>query len=124
MMKGATEDIVKECAERVSEDAKRNLERLAPDGTGLLASQIEVKASKFKGGGYVVIAQGAGNYSFVKAKNGTMRPRWYAIFAELGTARMRGAGHAGLGYLRKALRKNKGWMRRELGRRIEAQIRE
>lgn len=119
MVERATEQIIKEGAERVAEEAARNLERMAPDSTGTLASQIEVKASKFAKGGYVVIAQGTGNYNVETTKKGTPRPRWYASFVELGTRKM-----AGLGYLRKALRRNRYWMRRELANRLEAQIRE
>ena len=91
----ALNEVVKDGAERTEEDAKRNLERAAPDSTGTLASQIDVKASQYKDGGYLVEAQGRGNYT-----------KFYASFVELGTSKMEG-----LRYLRNALRRNKFRMR-------------
>ena len=100
------EDVIEEGAKATAEDAKRILERAAPDSTGTLASQIDVKASKYKEGGYIVEAQGPGNYNIITTPGGKVRRRYYASFVELGTSKMEG-----LGYLRKSLRRNKFRMR-------------
>jgi len=94
-VEAALNEVVREGALRTEEDAKRNLERMAPDSTGTLASQIAVKASQYKNGGWLVEAQGHGNYT-----------KFYASFVELGTSKMEG-----LRYLRNALRRNKFRMR-------------
>lgn len=132
-MRQAINEVVEAGAESTAEDAKRNLERnasnealrsqlgrkhVAAKSTGTLASQIEVKASKFGDGGYIVEAQGAGNYDIEVSKTGKVRRRYYASFVELGTSKMEG-----LGYLRKALRRNKFRMRALLRRKLEAEIR-
>lgn len=57
-------------AAMVTAAAKAN----APKRTGTLRVEIAMKKSKFKGGGYIVQAQGPGNYT-----------RYYASFVELGT---------------------------------------
>jgi HK97 gp10 family phage protein len=105
----ALNEIVEYGAKMTEEDAKKNLERMAPNSTGKLASQIDIKKSKFKDGGWVVEAQGAGNYDVVTSKSGKIRRRYYASFVELGTSKMQG-----LGYLRKALRRNKYRMRAKI----------
>jgi hypothetical protein len=101
------------------------LERWAPGSTGTLASQIEVKKSKFEDGGWLVEAQGTGNYDIVQRKTPVLRlnpnkksyhllktrNRYYASFVELGTRKMEG-----LGYLRKALKRNRYRMRKLLKR--------
>lgn len=46
---------------------------LVPVDTGKLKSEIELKKSKFEGGGCAIVAQGPGNYD-----------RFYATFVELG----------------------------------------
>lgn len=115
LVRSELEKIVEYGANMTEEDAKRNLERMAPDSTGKLASQIKVSKSKFHNGGFVVEAQGSGNYDIIRLKNPvkkkrggyrTTRSRYYASFVELGTSKMQG-----LGYLRKALRRNKYRMR-------------
>ena len=117
------EGIMKDGAEWTAEMAKRNLERMAPDSTGTLASQIDIRTSPYKDGGYLVEAQGSGNYTTVQRKTPvyrwnpgrktkhivTTRSRFYASFVELGTSKMEG-----LAYLRKALRRNRYRMRAQL----------
>lgn len=102
------EKVAAEGADMVLKDARRILMSKAEHPTGKLASEIEVKKSKFKGGGYVVIAQGPGNYD-----------DYYAIFVELGTpnkkGKRRGSTEA-LPYLRPALHKNK----RRINKRFQA----
>ncbi len=68
-VRDAAEVATKEGAEKVAADAQR----LAPKDTGTLRRQIKVRASKFKGGGHIVQAQGPGDYD-----------RYYASFVELG----------------------------------------
>ena len=86
----ACEVACKEGAEKVAESART----LAPVLTGDLRMRIDVRKSKFKNGGYMVMAQGPGNYS-----------RFYASFVELGTHNTEAQP-----FLRPALRKNKGWI--------------
>ena len=83
--------VAKEGAEQVAKDAKAILMRKAKTPTGKLASQIKIKASKFRGGGYLVEAQGPGNFE-----------KFYAIFVELGTHKMKK-----IPYLRPALTMNR-----------------
>lgn len=130
--RAALNEVVKEVAEATAEDAKRNLERWAPYSTGTLASQIDVRASKFEDGGWIVEAQGTGNYAVVNRKTPiqkwnpgrktkhwvTTRNRYYASFVELGTSKMEG-----LAYLRKALRRNRYRMRKLFERAIGAIVR-
>jgi len=59
----------KEGAEKVAQDARR----LVPKDDGDLRDSIKVEPSKFKDGGYLVVAQGSGDYD-----------RFYATFVELG----------------------------------------
>ena len=60
--------------ERMGNEALATAQALAPEYTGKLKSEIEIKKSKFEGGGVAIVAQGPGNYS-----------RFYASFVELGT---------------------------------------
>ena len=83
-------DIAMDGAGMVEKDAKRILMRDAKNPTGKLASEIEVKKSKFKDGGAIVQAQGPGNYT-----------RYYASFVELGTH-----DTGAVPFLRPALHKN------------------
>lgn len=115
-IKKATAETAKDGAEYVAELAKRNLERKAPGSTGTLASQIEVKASKFEDGGWIVEAQGKNNYDTIITGKGTLLHRWYAIFVELGTSKMEA-----IPYLRPALRRGKYYMRKFLAKRIEVE---
>ena len=86
-----TKKIAKEGADWVKNDAQKILMSKAKHPTGDLASQIDIKVSKFKGGGYIVQAQGAG-----------YRKPYRASFVELGTHKM-----AAIPFLRPSLRKNK-----------------
>jgi len=87
----------------------------APWRTGELATSIEIKRSKFKDGGYSVIAQGPGNYRMIARKTPVLKnvgkknqhlsttlSRFYAIFVELGTS-----DTAAQPFLRPALNANK-----------------
>lgn len=84
------DEVAEEGADMVLNDAQQILMRDAKHPTGKLASEIEVKKSKFKDGGFIVIAQGPGNYD-----------KFYATFVELGTHKM-----DAIPYLRPALHKN------------------
>ena len=86
----AVEVATKEGAEAVARDARA----LAPRDSGRLALEIDVRKSKFKDGGYSVMAQGPGNYD-----------RFYAIWVELGAPKTRNV--KAQPFLRPALRKNK-----------------
>ena len=55
----AMEQVEKSTAENIRKDAQT----LVPVDTGTLKQEIEVTKSKFEDGGYIVIAQGPGNYS-------------------------------------------------------------
>lgn len=90
-VQSAVEVAAKEGAELVAEDAKNILMKNARNPTGELASQIEIKTSRYKDGGYIVQAQGPGNYT-----------KYRATFVELGTSKMQA-----IPYLRPALKKNK-----------------
>lgn len=115
-VRAAMERVAEIGAKATAEDASRRLEshfkrkvRFSEEthSTGELASQIEVKASQFKDGGWVVVAQGPGNYD-----------RYYASFVELGTSKMEA-----IPYLRPALRRNKYRMRRLTERELGAIVR-
>ena len=69
-------NVSKKVAENVMEDAKHVLKQKAKTTTdrGLL-SQFDVRKSKFKDGGYLVMCQGPGNF----------RGKYHASFVELGT---------------------------------------
>jgi HK97 gp10 family phage protein len=89
------EQVASEGADLVLRDAKR----LVPVETGKLKSEIDIKKSKFKDGGYVVEAQAPGNYD-----------DFYASFVELGTPNKKGKRHGttvARPYLRPALQRNK-----------------
>jgi len=98
------EKVAEDGAEMVLRDAKRILMSKAKHPTGKLASEIKLIKSKFKGGGYIVIAQPPGGYD-----------DYYAIFVELGTpnkaGKRRGSTEA-MPYLRPALHKNKSRIRK------------
>lgn len=63
----------KKAAEKIMGDSKAFIAQHAKHPTGKLASQIELKASKYRGGGWAIQAQGPGNYE-----------KYYAVFVELG----------------------------------------
>ena len=65
--------VLDEATDRVADVVLADAKRRAPKDTGKLASEIEIKKSKYPGGGRVVAAQGPGNYT-----------KFYASFVELG----------------------------------------
>lgn len=112
----ALNEVVKEGAQATAEDAKKILERHVKKkiffseetkSTGNLASEIDIRASQFKDGGWIVEAQGRGNYT-----------KFYASFVELGTSKM-----AAIPYLRPALRRNRYRMRRLFEQKLGAVVR-
>lgn len=76
----------------MADDALATAQALVPKKTGTLKSEIEIKISKFPGGGAAVVAQGPGNYD-----------RFYATFVELGTHTTR--NQSAQPYLRPALKR-------------------
>lgn len=86
-IRNAAEVATRKGAEMVAKEART----LCPWDTGALATSIEMKKSKFRDGGWIVVAQAPGNYH-----------RFYATFVELGTSEIKKQP-----YLRPALRKNK-----------------
>jgi len=77
----------REGAEMIAKDAKI----LCPKDTGELSESIEVVESQFRDGGFLVVAQGPGNYD-----------RYRASFVELGTYK-----DAAQPFMRPAMHKNK-----------------
>jgi len=71
------DEVCRKGADDIMNDAKNILMSLAEKPTGKLASEIEIKKSRFEGGGYLIVAQGPGNYS-----------KYYASFVEFGTSLM------------------------------------
>jgi len=65
--------VVDKAADLVVDYAKRNLRVNLAVESGDLVNQIDIRKSKYKHGGLVVVAQGPGNYN-----------RYYASFIELG----------------------------------------
>lgn len=90
-VKVIAENVAEEAAGWILNDARMFLAAKARHPTGKLSSEIEIKKSKFPDGGYIVQAQGPGNYD-----------KFYASFVELGTFK-----DEALPYLRPALHKNK-----------------
>ena len=84
--------VSKDVAEMVLADAKKILATKSKEATGDLASQGEVKKSKFPEGGHIVGFQLTGNW----------KPPYRASFVELGTHKM-----TAIPYLRPAMHKNK-----------------
>ena len=113
-VKNITDEVAREGAEKVMKDAKNILMKNAKHPTGELASRIKMKVSKFKDGGYIVQAQGPGDYN-----------KFYATFVELGTKFGKRFGKKfprvieKLPYLRPALAKNKRWLTREFKERMK-----
>ena len=69
-MQGPLDDVSKEGAELIAAEMKS----LVPVDTGTLQNSIKVKKSRFAGGGYIIQAQGSGDYE-----------RYYASFVEFGS---------------------------------------
>ena len=61
-----------------AEDILRDATTLVPVDEGTLKKEIELKKSKFERGGWIVVAQGPGNYSV-----------FYASYIELGIHKTR-----------------------------------
>ena len=78
-----------------AEDILRDAITLVPVDEGTLKKEIELKKSKFERGGWIVVAQGPGNYD-----------KFYASFIELGIHKTRNM--PAQPYLRPALKANKG----------------
>jgi HK97 gp10 family phage protein len=99
----SVQDIVNDVAEKGAElivnDARKILAQKAKHQTGELASQIDIRKSKYKDGGFIVMAQGPGNYT-----------RYRASFVEMGapnrTGRRKGSTRP-LPFMRPAMHKNK-----------------
>ena len=92
-IQGLMDDVAKEGAEMIAADARAKVKVK----TGTLKRQIEVKTSKFKDGGYIVIAQGPKNYD-----------KFYASFVEAGTHNMPAQP-----YMRPAVKKNRPLIQRK-----------
>jgi HK97 gp10 family phage protein len=92
----AVDKVLEKGAKGVVDDARKIITSKAKHPTGTLARQIEFKVSQFKDGGYIVEAQGPGNYQ-----------KYYAIFVELGTSKMKA-----IPYLRPAIKRAKFRMRK------------
>lgn len=86
---------IKDIANAVSRDGAvliaRHARQAIPWDTGVLATSVEVKKSRFEDGGYMVIVQGKGNYE-----------KYYASFVEMGSYK-----DAAKPYLRPSMHKNK-----------------
>ena len=71
--------------ERAGNEALNTAQSLVPKDTGKLAAQIEIKKSKFEGGGVVIVAQGKDNVDYYVTKDGKKKADYYAAYVELGT---------------------------------------
>ncbi len=78
--------------DQMADIALSTAQSLVPVKTGTLKSEIEIKKSKFEGGGRAIVAQGPGNYS-----------KFYASFVELGTHKT--VNQPAQPYLRPAIKK-------------------
>jgi hypothetical protein len=101
---------IKNIVQAVSRDGAvliaKHTRQAIPWDTGVLATSVEVRKSKFKDGGYMVVVQGKGNYE-----------HYYASFVELGghssewgryvKGQKAGAYIAPKPYLRPSMHKNK-----------------
>lgn len=89
------EERIKAVAQAVSRDGAvliaRHTRSAIPWDTGVLATSVEVKKSRFEDGGYMVEVQGKGNYE-----------KYYASFVELGSYK-----DAAKPYLRPSMHKHK-----------------
>ena len=84
------DDVCRKGAEMIARDARAKV----PVDTGTLKRQIDVKESKFKAGGWIVVAQGSDNYS-----------KFYASFIEFGANKTRKI--PAQPYLRPAIKRNR-----------------
>ena len=99
MVSHAAKEASSEGAELVLRDARHILMADTKYPTGKLASEIKIEKSIFEDGGYLVEAQGSGNYT-----------RFYASFVELGAPNIKGKRRGSteaVPFLRPALQKNK-----------------
>lgn len=95
LTKKACDKAAEKAAKKIMADSKAFIKQHAKHPTGKLASEIELKASRFKGGGWAVMAQGPGNYD-----------RYYATFVELGSIH----NPQPMPYLRTPLKANKNFI--------------
>ena len=96
------DDLIEESARSGAVKVAQAARSLAPWDSGVLATSIKIEKSKFKDGGYMVVAQGPNNYD-----------RFYATFVELGTYKTRPQP-----FLRPALHQNKESIRREFENKL------
>lgn len=75
-LKKVCDNAAKKGAELILQEGKRFIQQHAKHPTGKLASEIKLKKSKYKGGGWAVEAQGPNNYD-----------KFYATFVELGSVK-------------------------------------
>lgn len=75
------DEVTKVGAEIIVELARRNLEKAGAEETGRLIDQIDIRMSKFKHGGFAIVAQGPGNYG---PKRFPKDNPYYASYLELG----------------------------------------
>jgi len=95
----AVDKAVKASARDAADYVARDARSRAPWDTGVLAQSITIEESKFKDGGWLVVAQGPKNYD-----------RYYASFVELGCNKKRNLKKQP--YLRPALYNNLDHIRR------------
>ena len=94
--------VTEKAADLVVDYAKRNLRvNLAVDQARLV-NQIDIRKSKFKHGGMVIVAQGPGNYG---PKRSPKDNPYYASYIELGGHRKNGDHFEGRPYMRPAIKK-------------------
>lgn len=84
------DDVCRKGAEMIARDARARV----PVDTGTLKGQIDIKESKFKGGGWIVEAQGSDNYS-----------KFYSSFIEFGAHKTQNI--PAQPYLRPAIKRNR-----------------
>ena len=87
-------DPLDEVARRGAEDMAVEMRSRVKQRSGTLSREIDVEVSKFKGGGYLVIAQGSNNYI-----------KYYASFLEFGTDKMDEKGVSYHPFMRPAIKK-------------------
>jgi HK97 gp10 family phage protein len=107
-VQATVDEVSEEGAEKIAEEARSVLMAKAKYPSGNLADEIEVKISRFKGGGYIVQAQGPGNYT-----------RYYASFVELGSIH----NPEPVPYMRQGLKKNRTKIQNEFKNRLVARLR-
>ena len=84
------DQVTRKGAEMIARDARARV----PEDTGTLKREIDIKESQFKGGGWIVEAQGSGNYD-----------KFYASFVEFGTHKEQ--HQAAQPYMRPSVKRNR-----------------